>query len=215
MARRSERTRIIVADDHPLFRRGLVESLKRRAEFDLLDEGADGKRALELIREHEPDVAVIDVQMPEMDGLEVLGTVHREQLDTKVMLLTGFEDSRPAYEAMALGAGAYMSKDTEIDRICDAVAAVARGETVIGDRFQSGLVAEIRLRESGDRPTLTDREREVLKMTSDGNSVAEVAGLLHLSEATVKTHLHHVYEKLEVSDRAAAVARAMRWGLIE
>jgi two-component system, NarL family, nitrate/nitrite response regulator NarL len=215
VARRGERVRLVVADDHPLFRRGLIESLKRRPEFDVIEEGADGRRALELIREHEPDVAVIDVQMPEMDGLEVLGTVHREQIPTKVMLLTGFEDSRPAYEAMALGAGAYMSKDTEIDRICDAVAAVARGETVIGDRFQSGLVAEIRLRESGDRPTLTDREREVLKMTSDGNSVAEVAGLLHLSEATVKTHLHHVYEKLEVSDRAAAVARAMRWGLIE
>lgn len=215
MARHKERISLIVADDHPLFRRGLVESIKRRPGFEILGEGADGARALELIREHEPDVAVIDVQMPEMDGLEVLGTVHRDGLPTKVMLLTGFEDSRPAYEAMALGAGAYMSKDTEIDRICDAVAAVARGETVIGDRFQSGLVAEIRLRESGDRPTLTEREREVLKLTSNGNSVAEVAGLLHLSDATVKTHLHHVYEKLEVSDRAAAVARAMRWGLIE
>lgn len=215
MARRSERIRIIVADDHPLFRRGLIESLKRRPEFDVLDDGADGPRALELIREHSPDVALIDVQMPGMSGLEVLSTVHREQLSTKVMLLTGFEDSRPAYEAMAHGAGAYMSKDTDIDLICDAVSAVARGETVIGDRFQSGLVAEIRLRESGDRPTLTDREREVLKLTSDGNSVAAVAGILHLSEATVKTHLHHVYEKLEVSDRAAAVARAMRWGLIE
>ena len=215
MARHKERISLIVADDHPLFRRGLVESIKRRPGFEILGEGADGARALKLIREHEPDVAVIDVQMPEMDGLEVLGTVHRDGLPTKVMLLTGFEDSRPAYEAMALGAGAYMSKDTEIDRICDAVAAVARGETVIGDRFQSGLVAEIRLRESGDRPTLTEREREVLKLTSNGNSVAEVAGLLHLSDATVKTHLHHVYEKLEVSDRAAAVARAMRWGLIE
>ncbi len=211
----SDRINVVVADDHPIFRRGLIETLKRRPEIEVLDQAADGAAALDLIRELSPDVAVLDVQMPELGGLEVLNAVHRDGLPTRVMLLTGFEDSRPAYEAMALGAGAYLSKDTEVNRICDAIAAVARGETVIGDRFQSGLVAEIRLRESGDRPTLTEREREVLKLTSDGNSVSDVAAQLHLSDATVKTHLHHVYEKLEVSDRAAAVARAMRWGLIE
>lgn len=215
MARRSDRIEVVVADDHPIFRKGLIETLRRRPEIEVLDQAANGTAALGLIRELNPDVAVLDVQMPELGGLEVLNAVHRDGLPTRVMLLTGFEDSRPAYEAMALGAGAYLSKDTEVDRICDAIAAVARGETVIGDRFQSGLVAEIRLRESGDRPTLTEREREVLKLTSDGNSVADVAAKLHLSEATIKTHLHHVYEKLEVSDRAAAVARAMRWGLIE
>lgn len=215
MARRSDRIDVVVADDHPIFRKGLIETLRRRPEIEVLDQAANGTDALGLIRELKPDVAVLDVQMPELGGLEVLNAVHRDGLPTRVMLLTGFEDSRPAYEAMALGAGAYLSKDTEIDRICDAIGAVARGETVIGDRFQSGLVAEIRLRESGDRPTLTEREREVLKLTADGNSVAEVAAELHLSEATIKTHLHHVYEKLEVSDRAAAVARAMRWGLIE
>ena len=215
MATASDRIRVIVADDHPIFRKGLIEWLRRRPEIEVAGETADGAAALEMIRELHPAVAILDVQMPALGGLEVLSAVKRDELDTKVMLLTGFEDSRPAYEAMALGAGAYISKNSPVDLIAETVRAVARGETVIGEAFQSGLVDEIRLRESGDRPTLTDREREVLKLTADGNSVAGVAGLLHLSEATVKTHLHHVYEKLGVSDRAAAVARAMRWGLIE
>lgn len=206
---------MVVADDHPLFRKGLVETLKRRPEVELVGEAGNGAEALELVRELVPDVAILDVQMPELSGLDALNAIQRDGLGTRVMLLTGFRDSQPAYEAMAIGAGAYLAKDSDIDRVCDAISAVARGQTVIGDEFQAGLAAEIRLRERGDRPTLTDREREVLKLTAEGNSVGAVAKRLHVSEATVKTHLHHTYEKLEVSDRAAAVARAMRWGLIE
>ena len=210
-----ERVRVTVADDHPLFRRGLTETLRRRPEVELLAEDANGKDALASIREHQPDVAVLDVQMPELGGLEVLNAVGRDGLPTRIVLLTGFAESGPLYEAMAHGAAAYLAKDTEGDRICEAVVAVARGSTVIGESFQAGLAAEIRLRERGDRPVLTAREREVLSLTAEGGSVAEVAAGLHLSEATVKTHLHHTYEKLDVSDRAAAVARAMRFGLIE
>lgn len=214
MAGGNERISLIVADDHPLFRRSLVETVKRRPELELLDEAANGSRALELIRKLEPDIAIIDVQMPALDGLEVLGAAHREELRTRVVLLTGFEDSSFAYEAMALGAYAYLSKTTEAEAICDAAVSVARGRTVVDERFQAGLAEEIRLRESGGRPALTARELEVLQLTADGNSVAEVASGLFLSEATVKTHLHHVYEKLGVSDRAAAVASAIRLGLI-
>ena len=155
--------------------------------------------------------------MPELGGIEVLNAVQRDKLSTKVMLLTGFEDSGPAYEAMALGAAAYISKDSEIERDLRRDQRPSRaGETVIGDRFQSGLVAEIRMRESG-RPADADRARARGAEADLGRQCRsrEVAAELHLSDATVKTHLHHVYEKLEVSDRAAAVARAMRWGLIE
>lgn len=215
MNRNGERIRVTVADDHPLFRRGLIEMLKRRPEVELLAEDANGTDALASIRNHRPDVAVLDVQMPAMSGVAVLNAVSRDDLATRVVLLTGFGESGPAYEAMALGAGAYLAKDTEGDRICEAIVAVARGETVIGERFQAGLAAEIRLRERGHRPALTAREREVLSLTAAGGSVADVAASLHLGEATVKTHLHHTYEKLGVSDRAAAVASAMRMGLIE
>lgn len=215
MNRNAERIRVTVADDHPLFRRGLIEMLKRRPEVELLAEDASGPEALASIRNHRPDVAVLDVQMPAMSGVAVLNAVSRDGLATRVVLLTGFGESGPAYEAMALGAGAYLAKDTDGDRICEAIVAVARGETVIGSRFQAGLATEIRLRERGGRPALTAREREVLSLTAEGGSVADVAASLHLSEATVKTHLHHTYEKLNVSDRAAAVAAAMRLGLIE
>jgi len=204
-----------VADDHPLFRRGLTETLKRRPEIELLAEDANGADALAAIREHQPDVAILDVQMPGLSGVDVLNAVERDRLPTRIVLLTGFAESGPLYEAMALGAGAYIAKDTDGERICEAILSVARGGTVIGERFQAGLAQEIRMRERGDRPVLTDREREVLSLTAEGGSVAEVAAGLHLSEATVKTHLHHTYEKLDVSDRAAAVARAMRFGLIE
>lgn len=215
MSRGAERVRVTVADDHPLFRQGLAETLKRRPDVELLAESADGTDALAAIREHEPDVAVLDVQMPGLGGLEVLNAVMRDRLPTRVVLLTGFGESAPLYEALALGAGAYLAKDTEGDRICETIVAVARGATIIDEALQAGLAAEIRVRERGDRPVLTDREREVLSLTAEGGSVAEVAAGLHLSEATVKTHLHHTYEKLDVSDRAAAVARAIRIGLIE
>ena len=206
---------VTVADDHPLFRRGLIETLRLRPDIELVAESATGRDALVAIREHAPAVAVLDVHLADLGGLGVLNAVQRDGLPTRILLLTGFADSGPLYEALALGAGAYLAKEAAGERICEAILAVARGETVIGERFQTGLAAEIRMRERGDRPTLTDRERQVLTLTADGGSVSEVAGSLHLSDATVKTHLHHTYEKLGVSDRAAAVARAMRFGLIE
>jgi two-component system, NarL family, nitrate/nitrite response regulator NarL len=213
--RKAERVRVTVADDHPLFRRGLTETLKRRPDIELLAEDSNGADALASIREHAPDIAILDVQMPGLSGLEVLNAVERDGIETRIVLLTGFTESGPLYEAMALGAGAYLAKDAEGERICEAILSVARGATVIGEDFQAGLASEIRMRERGDRPVLTDREREVLSLTAEGGSVADVAAGLHLSEATVKTHLHHTYEKLDVSDRAAAVAQAMRFGLIE
>lgn len=215
MERNHEKVRVTVADDHPMFRKGLVETLMLRPELEVLAEDEDGVAALASIREHAPDVAVLDVQMPGLSGIEVLNAVTRDDLDTRIVLLTGYAESGPAYDAVALGAGAYLAKDTKGAQICEATIAVAHGRTVIGEGFQEGLASEIRLRERGDRPTLTGREREVLALTAEGGSVADVAGDLHLSEATVKTHLHHTYEKLDVSDRAAAVAKAMRLGLIE
>lgn len=215
MHRNGDKVSVTVADDHPLFRRGLIALLSGRPEVELLAEDVDGSAALESIRELAPAVAVLDVQMPGLSGIEVLNAVTRDGLATRVILLTGFAESAPAYEAMALGAGGYLAKDAGGDRITETILTVACGGTVIGAGFQGALASEIRLRERGDRPILTEREREVLALTADGGSVAEVARRLFLGEATVKTHLHHVYEKLGVADRAAAVAHGMRRGLIE
>jgi two-component system nitrate/nitrite response regulator NarL len=210
-----DRTSVYVADDHPMYRAALARGVRERPDFELVGEGDDGREALEAIRELRPDVAVIDVKMPGLSGLEVVGATQRDRLPTRIVLLTGYMESNPAYRAVAEGAGAYLSKASDHKVLGDAIAAVARGETVIGAEFQAGLADEIRLRERDERPALTDREREVLRLAAGGRSVAEIGEDLHLSGATVKTHLHHAYEKLGVSDRAAAVASAMRQGLIE
>ena len=211
----SRRVRVLVADDHPLFREAVVRAVKERPEFELVGEAADGRLALEAIRELQPDVALLDVKMPELDGLRVLNAVRRDGLETRVILLSAYLDGSTAFEAVAGGAAAFLSKDAERRTILDTIAKVSRGETVLGPEVQAGLAEEIRLRGAKDRPGLSPRELEILKHIAEGRSAPEIGKLIHLSPATVKSHLQSLYEKLGVSDRAAAVAEAMRRGLLE
>jgi len=206
---------VTVADGSPLFRIGLVAVLEDCPDVTVVGEASDPESAIADIESREPDVAVIDLDLPEPGGLAVLEAVRERAEHTRVLLLASGSESGPLYRALSLGAAGYLAKRSEADRVCAAVRAVAGGGTVIDERLQSGLAGEIRIRERGERPALTEREREVLSLAAEGGSVADVAGRLHLSDATVKTHLHHAYEKLEVSDRAAAVARALRFGLID
>jgi two-component system, NarL family, nitrate/nitrite response regulator NarL len=212
---RARRVRIVVADDHPLFREAVVRAVRERPEFELVGEAADGREALSAIRERSPDVAVLDVKMPELDGLRVLNAVKRDGLATRVVLLSAYLDGATAFEAVANGAAAFLSKDADRRVILDTVAAVDRGETVLGPEIQAGLAEEIRLRGAKDRPGLSPRELEILKHIAEGRSAPDIGRLIHLSPATVKSHLQSLYEKLGVSDRAAAVAEAMRRGLLE
>jgi two-component system nitrate/nitrite response regulator NarL len=212
---RATRVRVLVADDHPLFREAVVRAVRERPEFELVGEAGDGRAALEAIRELRPDVAVLDVKMPELDGLKVLNAVRRDDLPTRVILISAFLDGATAFEAVAAGAAAFLGKDADRRRITDTVAAVSRGETVLGPEVQAGLADEIRMRGAKDRPGLSAREREILGHIAEGRSAPEIARVLFLSPATVKSHLGALYEKLGVSDRAAAVAEAMRRGLLE
>jgi len=211
----ASRIRVLVADDHPLFREAIVRTVRERPEFELVGEAGDGRAALEAIRTHQPDVAVIDLRMPELDGLRLVAAVRRDELPTRVVLLSAFVDSSVVFQAVAAGASAYLSKESDRGAICDAVAAVARGETVLSPEAQAGIAAEVRQRAAQERPRLTPREREVLGHVAAGRGAPEIARLIHLSPATVKGHLQTLYEKLGVSDRAAAVAEAMRRGLLE
>jgi two-component system nitrate/nitrite response regulator NarL len=215
MGARLERTRVYVADDHPLYREGVVRAVKERPEFELVGSTGDGRKALEDIRQLEPQVAVLDLRMPGLDAIAVTKAIERDGLPTKVLLISASTDTPIVYEAVRAGVYSYISKDAGRREICDAVAAVARGETVLSSEMQGALVAHVRGREEQDRALLTPREREMLRYLAKGSSAPQIANDLFLSTATVKTHLANLYGKLGVSDRAAAVAEAMRRGLLE
>jgi two-component system nitrate/nitrite response regulator NarL len=207
--------RVLVADDHPLYREAVATAIRRAPGLDLVGEESDGRRALATVREIEPDVAVLDMKMPELDGLQVLNALVREGLATRVVFLSAHTDGGTVYAAVGAGASGYLSKDAPAGVVCDAVAIVARGGTVLPPEVQDGMAAEIRSRAADERPLLTPREREVLTLVADGCSAPEMAKRLHLSQGTVKSHLQNLYQRLGVSDRAAAVAEAMRRGLLE
>ena len=211
-----ERIRVLIADDHPLFREAIGRVIAGRDDLELIAEASDGQAALERIRELKPDVAVIDVRMPELDGSDVLVALREEGLPTNVVFLSAFLDSKTVYEAVAAGANAYLSKEAEPREILTAILAASRGETILGPEVQTGLAEQIRFREETEsRPRLSEREHEVLRLIAQGLSAPEIGQRIHLSTATVKTHLQHLYEKLGVSERAAAVAEGMRRGLVD
>jgi two-component system, NarL family, nitrate/nitrite response regulator NarL len=210
-----QKVRVVVADDHPLYREGVVRALMATGQIEVLAEAEDGRQALKQIEEHEPQVAVLDYKLPELDGLQVTHAVIRDGHATRVLMLSAFTESGIVYKALEAGVAGYLPKEARREQIADAVLACARGEHVVPPEVASGLVSEIRLRATNDAPALTERERQVLKSIADGKSLPQIASELFLGVTTVKTHVQHLYEKLGVSDRAAAVAEAMRRGLIE
>ena len=216
MNERGKRATVLIADDHPLYREGLARAISGRPDLELVSEVSDGRTALEQIQHLEPDVAVLDMRMPELRGLEVVEALTRDGSPTRVLVLSAAIESSLVYAAVAAGAAGYWSKDAERDAICDAIAAVARGERVLDPSLQSGVFSEIHAREvDTGRPVLTSREHEILLCIAQGKTAPAIGAELYLSTATIKTHLAHLYEKLGVSDRAAAVAEAMRRGLLE
>jgi two-component system nitrate/nitrite response regulator NarL len=209
------RVSVYVGEDHPIYLEGLVRALRQRPEFDVLGSSTDGRRALEEIRRLAPDVAILDENMPGLLGNEVMQAISRDRLATRVVMLSASVDSAVVFRAVANGVSAYLTKDSDRATICDAVAAVARGQTVLAPQVQAGLAGEVRLREHESRPALSQREHEILERTANGLSAPDIARELQISTATVKTHLRNIYEKLGVSERAAAVAEAMRRRLLE
>jgi two-component system nitrate/nitrite response regulator NarL len=205
---------VIVADDHPLYREGLAGAIRDRPRLRLVGEAADGSAALRLIRDHTPNIALLDVKMP-LDGPSVLRRLEASGVQTRVVFLSAEVDSAIVYSALEAGAAGFLSKRADRGAICDALEVAARGEVVLCPETQTALSREIRFQRRSDRPALTDREREVLTLAAEGLSASAIGGRLFLSGSTVKTHLAHVYDKLGVSDRAAAVAEAFRRGLLD
>ena len=211
---RHGRIRVLVAEDHPIYRYGVVHAIKERPDLELVAECEDGRSALSGIRELRPDVALLDLKMPELSGVEILAALDRSDVATRVIILSAYTDSVLVYDAVAAGAAGYLSKDVGRQAICDAIVAISRGETVFSPQIHSALAEQVRVRRTDDRPRLTARETEILRLTANGQSARQIAEHLVLSPTTVKTHLQNLYEKLGVSDRAAAVAEAMRRGIL-
>ena len=215
MEQTARRIRVVVADDHPLYRAGMVEVIADREDLELVAACSGGTEALERIRTLEPDAALLDLRMPDLDGLAVLEELVSIHSKTRVIFLSAYEDGESVHGALTTGAAGYLTKETDRDEICDAIVAAVGGEIVVSPTLPGALVGFLRGRTADVPQTkLGHREREVMRLTADGYSSAEIAAALGIAPTTVKTHLHRVYSKLEVTDRASMVAAAFRQGLL-
>lgn len=209
---RPGRVSVVVVDAHPLYRDALERTVKAWPEFELLTPPEDKRAPIESLEQLQPDVLILDPTTISVDRRELL-TRARDR--ARVVFISASPQPAEIYTALEAGAAGYLAKDCPAREICDAIAAVARGEEILGASIQPALASEIRLRAVGPREYLTEREHEVLVLIADGMSAPEIARRLTIGTATVKTHLHHIYERLGVRERAEAVATAMRRGLIE
>ena len=207
----SEVIRVVVADDHPIVRQGVVALLQNESDIQVVADVADGRAAVSATLLEEPDVVLMDLRMPEMDGVEATRAVRARRPEVAVLVLTTYDTDEAIVRAVEAGAAGYMLKDSPTADLVEAVRRAAAGETVLAPPITKRLVERMH-KVSPD--ALTAREIDVLREVANGNTNAGVAERLHISEATVKTHLLHIYDKLGVSDRAAAVAQAYERGVL-
>jgi DNA-binding NarL/FixJ family response regulator len=202
--------RVVVVDDHPVVRAGLVGLLAGEDDVEVVGEAADGAQALEVVAAGSPDVVLMDLRMPVLDGATATGRLLAANPGVRVVVLTTYESDADILRAVEAGATGYLLKDTPRDDLVEAVRAAARGETVLAPSVARRLVAQVRGREQ----RLTARELEVLAAVARGGSNAQIGAELFISEATVKTHLLRVFAKLGVDDRTRAVTVALERGLL-
>lgn len=209
-----KKVRIIVVDDHALFRAGLVSLLTSIPEFEIVGEAGDGEEALAVIAKEKPDVVLLDVNMPVMGGVEMVETL--QDLDQpRVLMLTISKHDEDLFGAIAAGADGYLLKDSEPDELRRAINLVAEGKSVLSPEVTSRVLKAVSS-SKGLPPdvALSKRELEVLQCLAKGMTSALIAQALYISENTVKTHVRHILEKLEASNRAEAVSRAIQLGII-
>jgi DNA-binding NarL/FixJ family response regulator len=208
--------RVLLADDHPVVRRGLAALLSTLPDFEVVGEAVDGEAAVREAQLSRPDVVLMDVRMPGMDGVEATRRLRESVPETAVLVLTMYDDDATVFTAMRAGARGYLLKGAEQDDIADAIRAVVRGQAIFGPGIASRLLDHFAIAPpvaDDPFPELTQREREILELLAEGRRTAEIAGTLHLSPKTVSNNLTTIFAKLEVADRTAAVIRARERGL--
>ena len=210
--------RVLVADDQPLVRSGFRMVIEERPDLELVGEASDGAQALELARELDPDVILMDVRMPNLDGVEATRRLVEAGTKARILVLTTFDLDEYVYAAIRAGASGFLLKDVEPTELVDAIRVVAAGNSLFGPAATERLVARFSQQAAPDAgrslDELTDREREILRLLATGLSNAELAEHLFLSETTVKTHVSSILRKLHVRDRVQAVIAAYDSGLV-
>lgn len=203
--------RLLVVDDHPVVRDGLIGMFTANPDIEVVGDASDGTEAVNLARAFTPDVVLMDLRMPGMDGVTAIRELARLQIPSRVLVLTTHDTDADVLPAIAAGATGYLLKDAPRNELLRAVHDAAEGRAVLAPSVASRLVNRVRTPEANQ---LSPRELEVLALVADGTTNKRAAGELHLSEATVKSHLLTIYSKLDVNDRAAAVAEGFRRGLL-
>ena len=203
--------RLLICDDHPIVRAGFEGILAGNPGFEVVGEAGDGREGVEMARRLRPDVVLIDLRMPEMEGVEAIGKIKAERPETQVLVLTTYDSDADILRAIEAGATGYLLKDAPREELFRAIMAASRGEPVLAPSVTARLMKRA---QAPAGSTLSDREVEVLGLVARGASNREIARGLHLSEATVKTHLIHVFNKLDVDDRTAAVTTALEKGIL-
>ncbi|ALG07147.1 response regulator [Kibdelosporangium phytohabitans] len=204
--------RLLIVDDHPVVRDGLRATFTGEPDIEVIGEAGDGRQAVEMVAQHGADVVLMDLRMPELDGVRAIRRLRETAPDTRVLVLTTFDTDSDVLPAIEAGATGYLLKDASTEELLKAVRAAHRGQSVLSPSVANRLIGQVRKPQRG---TLSPRELDVLKLVAEGATNREAASKLFISEASIKTHLLHIYAKLDVRDRAAAVGEAYRRGLFD
>lgn len=206
-----EKIKILMADDHPVVRAGIRGMLETQPDFEVVAEAENGREAIDQIEKIKPDVVLMDLRMPEMDGVEAIGKIKEKYPSINILVLTTYDTDADIVRAVEAGATGYLLKDAPREELFRAVRGTAKGETVLAPVVAARLMGKVR--DHGEQ-ALSAREIDVLMLVARGASNQDVAEKLHISTATVKSHLIQIYQKLGVSDRTAAVTTAIEHGII-
>jgi DNA-binding NarL/FixJ family response regulator len=207
----TERTRVLIADDHPVVRAGLRDMLSTQADFDVVAEAVNGAEAVTLTIRLQPNVVLMDLRMPEMDGVQAIAQIKAQHQDVQILVLTTYDSDSDILPAVEVGATGYLLKDAPRGELFQAIRAAAQGKPVLNSSITARLMERMR---SPTVEALTSREIDVLKLVAKGAHNKQIASQLHITEATVKSHLIRIYGKLGVDDRTAAVTKALEQGIL-
>ncbi len=212
-----EGIRVLIVDDHPVVREGIGSMLKKETDFRVVGEASNGLEALEKARELSPDVVLMDLRMPKMDGVEAISRIRAEKPDIKFIILTTYSDDEYIFKGIAAGARAYLLKDAPRDELFKAIRMVSRGESLIQPVVASRVLDKLAelSRKTPAADTLSDREIEVLRLMAGGESNKDIADHLSITQSTVKTHITSIFQKLNVTTRTEAVTNALKKGIIQ